>query len=71
MPTMKITACPSCGSNKVKKVRRNLTGKFHGQTYKVPALEFHECLNCGEKIYDRKAMRKIEAHSPAFSKAHS
>jgi len=38
--------------------------------YKVPALEYHECPACGEKIYDRKALKKIEAHSPAFTKAH-
>ena len=30
--------------------------------------EFHECPACGEKVYDREAMRKIEAHYPAFSK---
>ena len=66
---IKITICPSCGSKRIKKVRRNLARDFRGQTYVVPDLEFHECPNCGEKIYDREAMRKIEAHSPAFAKA--
>ena len=66
---IKITICPSCGSKRIKKVRRNLARDFQGQTYVVPDLEFHECPNCGEKIYDREAMRKIEAHSPAFAKA--
>lgn len=68
---MKITTCPSCGSKKIKKVRRNWTGESQGQTYTVPELEFHECPKCGEKIYDRDAMRKIEAHSPAFVKTHA
>ena len=66
---LKITVCPSCGSNKIKKVRRNWIGEFQGQTYTVPSLEFYVCENCGEKIYDREAMRKIEIHSPAFAKA--
>ena len=64
---MKITTCPSCGSNKIKKVRRNFTGKYRGETYIVPSLEYHECPACGEKVFDREAMRKIEAHSPAFA----
>ncbi|HMF20339.1 MAG TPA: YgiT-type zinc finger protein [Gemmataceae bacterium] len=66
---MKITVCPNCGSNKIKQVRKTWTGKFKGKSYKVPNLEFHECPVCGEKIYDREAMRKIEACSPAFAKA--
>ena len=65
----KITICPSCGSNKIKRVRKNWIGEFKGQTYTVPNLDFHVCEDCGEKIYDREAMRKIETHSPAFAKA--
>ena len=34
------------------------------------ALEFHECPACGEKVFDREAMRKIQTHSPAFA-AHA
>jgi len=68
---LQITACPSCGSTKIKKVRRDWSGEFHGQSYTVPALEFYECPDCGEKVYDRDAMRKIEEHSPAFAKAHA
>lgn len=66
-----ITNCPTCGSNKIKKVRKKWTGKSHGQTYSVPRLEFHECPACGEKVYGREAMRKIEAHSPTQLKARA
>lgn len=68
---VKITICPSCGSSRIKGVRQNWTGEFQGQSYTVPNLEFYECGDCGEKIYDREAMRKIEAHSPAFTHAHA
>ena len=67
---VKISTCPSCGGSKIKKVRRNWTSKFRGKTYMVPDLEYYECADCGEKVYDRQAMRKIEAHSPAFAKPH-
>ena len=65
---LQITICPSCGSEKIKKIRDKWTGKFQSQTYTIPMLEFYECANCGEKIYDPLAMRKIEAHPPAFAR---
>lgn len=61
-----ITLCPSCGSKKIKKVQENWKGEFHGQTYTVPALNFYACQNCGEKIYDRESMQKIQFYSPAY-----
>ena len=64
---LKITFCPTCESNNIKKVRRNWTGQVKGRTYMVPNLEYYECPDCGEKVYDREAMRKIEERSPAFS----
>ena len=68
---LKITKCPTCGSRKIKVVRRNVTRQFDGQQYTVPNLAFHECPDCGERLYDREAMRKIEAHSPAYVKTHA
>jgi YgiT-type zinc finger domain-containing protein len=66
-----ITKCPTCSSHKIKKVQRKWTGKSPGQTYSGPKLEFYECPACGEKVYDREAMRKIEAHSPALVNARA
>jgi YgiT-type zinc finger domain-containing protein len=68
---LNINTCPSCGSKKVKHVRKNWNGEFQGRTYTVPELEFYECPECAEKIYDREAMRKIEAYSPAFAKVQA
>jgi YgiT-type zinc finger domain-containing protein len=65
------TKRPTCGSGKIKAVRRRWTGKFQGQTYSVLRLEFHECPACGEKVYDREVMRKIEAYSPAHVKVRA
>ncbi|MGO9245884.1 MAG: YgiT-type zinc finger protein [Verrucomicrobiia bacterium] len=68
---LKITICPTCGSRKIRLVRRNWTDEFEGQRYTVPNLAFHECPDCGERLYDRDAMRKIEAHSPAYARSHA
>ncbi len=66
-----ITICPSCGSKDIKRLCRNWIGEYKGQTYMVPDLEFYECAQCREKVYDPEAMRKIEAYSPAFAKVHT
>lgn len=65
---LNIDICPTCGSDRIKLVRRDFTEEFRGQTYTVPDLEFHECPDCGERIYDSTAMRKFEQYSPAYAK---
>lgn len=67
---LKITICPSCGGGKAKKVRRNWTESFKGKKYTVRNLQYYECPNCSERLYDHDSMRKIEAHSPAFERTH-
>lgn len=69
METFNIEICPACESKRIKKVRRNWTGSFKGMKYTVPALQYYECPDCGERVYDREAMRQIEVHSPAFDRA--
>jgi len=60
-----ITFCPTCGSDEIKKVRRNWTGEFQGKTYTIPDLEFHQCPACWERVLDRDALQRIKACSPA------
>ena len=59
-----IETCPTCGSKRIRKVRKSVTRTFKGKTYVVPNVEFHECPNCGEKLYGREAMRKLESYRP-------
>ncbi len=68
---IKITECPTCGSKKIKRVRGNWTSEYQGQKYTVPNLEYYECPDCEEKIYDPQAMRKIEEYCPAYAKSHT
>lgn len=65
---LKITICPVCGSNKIKLVKRDWTRQYCGRSYTVLELEYYECPNCNERVYDRKAMQRIQAYSPAFAK---
>ena len=65
---LNITRCPTCDSTKIQLMRQDWTNEYQGETYTVPDLEYYECPVCGEKLYDRVAMRKIEAYSPAYRK---
>jgi YgiT-type zinc finger domain-containing protein len=66
--TLKITRCPTCDSPRIERVRKSLRRTWKGQAYVVPNLEFEECPDCGERLFDHAAMQKIEAHSPAYAK---
>ena len=68
---LQIKTCPTCGSDKIKRVVRDLIRKYKGQAYIVPMVELYDCPNCGEKVYDHEAMLKIESHSPAYRKTRS
>ncbi len=50
-------------------MRKTIKRTHAGQTYVVPDLTFWECPACRERVYDRTAMRQIEAHLPAYQKA--
>ena len=63
---MEITRCPSCGSGSIRKVRGTLSRNFEGETYRVSGVSYCHCPDCGEHVYDRDAVRKIQAASPAF-----
>ncbi|MGO4884229.1 MAG: YgiT-type zinc finger protein [Bryobacteraceae bacterium] len=59
-----ITYCPTCGSDEIKRVRRNWTSEFQGKTYTIPDLEFHQCPACWERVLDREALQRIKASLP-------
>jgi YgiT-type zinc finger domain-containing protein len=65
---IRIKTCPTCGSDKIRYIIRDITRQYKDRTYTVPRVGFYACPNCGEKVYDREAMKKIEAHSPAYHK---
>jgi YgiT-type zinc finger domain-containing protein len=65
---LQIGQCPTCASPRIKHVRKNLRRTWKGQAYVVPNLEYWECPDCGEHVYDRDAMHQIETHSPAYAK---
>lgn len=60
-----ITVCPVC-LGKVETVRKDWIGHFQGQSYVVRDLVYYVCQECGECIFPRETIKKIQAHSPAY-----
>jgi YgiT-type zinc finger domain-containing protein len=67
---LQIRVCPTCGSAAIREVVENWKGDFKGQRYVVPKLRFFACPACGERVYSREAMRRIQAASLAFQRVH-
>ena len=65
MTRIKLSVCPNCSSKNLKKVRKTVSGTRQGKRYSVPAVEFYECPDCGERVYDPAAIRQIEQRSQA------
>ena len=68
---LNITACPTCGSEQIRRVCRDVDRQTGEESYRVASLTFHECPDCGEQVFDRQAMRRIEECSPAYAKTHT
>ena len=63
MTRLKLTICPNCGNKNLKKVRKAVNGARQGKRYSAPDVEFYECPDCGERIYDPAAIGQVEEHS--------
>lgn len=63
-----ISACPTCGSAKIRAVQEDWSDSHAGKRYVVRNLRYFRCAQCGEKLYDPSAMRRIQSASPAFAK---
>jgi len=68
---LKLTVCPTCGNKNLKKVRKAVTGTRQGKRYSARDVEFYECPDCGERIYDSSALQQIEQHSNVGTKRRS
>lgn len=68
-PDLMINKCPTCGSENIQFVVKDLPRNYKGQTYIVPNIGVYECSNCGEKVFNRNALQKIREHSPAYLKS--
>ena len=56
-----LDECPTCGSRKIRVMKRDLEFVHRGQKIIVPQVECEECQSCGEVITDYAANQYIDS----------
>lgn len=56
-----LKICPTCGSPKIRLMKKDLTFTHRGRAIVVPRVECEECPDCGEVITDYAANQYIDA----------
>ena len=56
-----LNECPTCGSRKIRVVKKDLEFVHHGRKVIVPEVECEECQNCSEVITDYAANQYIDS----------
>ena len=57
---MPIRRCPTCGSRKISRQTVTLKVTVRGKKAEVPNLNLEVCPECGEKLFDLEASRRME-----------
>ncbi len=57
---MAIRTCPSCGSRRLCRQEVTLTATVRNKKATVAGMELEVCPDCGEKLFDLEASRRME-----------
>jgi YgiT-type zinc finger domain-containing protein len=55
--------CPLCGSRRIARVVAEVRREVRGRTVVVPGVAFWHCRGCGERLYDHRAMEKLDRYT--------
>lgn len=57
----RLKLCPTCGSPKIRLIKKDLAFTHRGREIVVPLVECEECPACGEVITDYAANQYIDS----------
>jgi YgiT-type zinc finger domain-containing protein len=57
---MAIRTCPSCGNRRLRRQAVTLTAAIRNKKATITGLEIEVCPDCGEKLFDLEASRRME-----------
>ncbi len=57
---MAIRRCPTCGSRRIRRETVTVKATVRRKTAEVPNLQLEVCSDCGEKLFDLEASRRME-----------
>ena len=64
MTQLVIKTCPTCGSKRIRRVKRDLTSRRGGETYVARGIVVEECPDCGERLFSPESLDAIAAQQP-------
>ncbi|MGD1277314.1 MAG: YgiT-type zinc finger protein [Tepidisphaeraceae bacterium] len=68
MTHLVIRTCPTCGSRRIRRVKRDIQSKRNGETFVAKGIEIEECPNCGERLFSPEALEAIAAQRTRLQK---
>jgi YgiT-type zinc finger domain-containing protein len=57
---MAIRRCPTCGSRRIRRETVTVKATVRRKTVGVPDFQLEVCPDCGEKLFDLEASRRME-----------
>jgi YgiT-type zinc finger domain-containing protein len=64
MSELVVNICPTCGSRRIRRVRRAIPSKRGGEPFTARGIPVDECPDCGERLFSPKALDQIAAQQP-------
>lgn len=64
MTQLVIKTCPTCGSKRIRRVKRNIESRRGGQPFIARGIKIEECPDCGERLFSPEALEDIAAQRP-------
>ena len=68
MTQLIVKTCPTCGSKRIRRVKRDIKSTRGGEPYVAHHIEIEECPNCGERLFSPEALDQIAARRPQTGK---
>ena len=68
MKPLVITTCPTCGSKRIRAVKRDMTITRRGQAYDVKGIPVEDCPACGERLFGMRSFAAIDEQIEANGK---
>jgi YgiT-type zinc finger domain-containing protein len=56
-----IRTCPTCGSKRIRRVKRDIESSRGGKAFLAHGIEVSECPDCGERLFSIEAIDEINA----------
>jgi YgiT-type zinc finger domain-containing protein len=69
MTSLTIKTCPTCGSKRIRRVKRNVPSKRGSQPFIAHGITVEACPNCGEVLFSPESLEAIDAQRPPARKS--